>query len=74
MRNLEDGLLVDRPDKLAFSIKEAHVEVEDKRIPKNPYIVGRLDLEIIQNFNFPVRREAEVMFGAPYINKGEVFL
>ncbi len=44
IRNLEDGLLVDKPDKLSFTIKEAHVEIEDKRIPKNPYIVGRLDL------------------------------
>lgn len=47
VRNLEDGLLVDKPDKLAFAVKEAHVEIEDKNILKNPYIVGRLDLEII---------------------------
>lgn len=72
-RNLEDGLIVDKPDKLAFALKEAHVEIEDRKIPKNPYLIGRMDLEMIQGFNFPARREAEIMFGAPQLNRSEVF-
>jgi len=49
---IEDDEILGTSDKMLFYTKELESSAEDESTAHNPFVVGKLDMESLKNFNF----------------------
>lgn len=52
IEHIEDDEILGTSDKMLFYTKELEASAEDEGTAHNPFVVGKLDMNSIQNFNF----------------------
>jgi hypothetical protein len=49
---LDDDSIVGNPDKMLFFTKELAASAVDMSKTQNPFVIGKLDIESVEAFNF----------------------
>ena len=52
MEKLDDNNVVGNPDKMLFYAKELASSAKDRQSSMNPFVIGKLDIESVKNFDF----------------------
>jgi hypothetical protein len=52
MEYLDDNSILGNPDKMLYFAKELAASSEDPNVAQNPFVIGKLDMDAIENFNF----------------------
>lgn len=52
MEKLDDNSIVGNPDKMLFYAKELASSARDKQASMNPFVIGKLDIDSIKEFDF----------------------
>jgi len=52
MEYLDDDSILGNPDKMLYFSKELAASAEDPAMAQNPFVVGKLDMDSVEAFNF----------------------
>jgi hypothetical protein len=52
MEKLDDNSVVGNPDKMLYYAKELASSAKDKQSSMNPFVIGKLGIDSVKNFNF----------------------
>lgn len=52
LKMLEDDAIVGNSDKMLFHIKELIASIEDPNMDQNPYVMTKLDMDSVIDFDF----------------------
>lgn len=73
MEYLEDDSILGNSDKMLFFAKELAASADDPHMAQNPFVIGKLDMDAIEAFNFQAYQgyiDSESQYGGGNQGKG----